>query len=184
MEPSHEKKNVKPAYHKIYQGRYYFLPSLSKYLFSDAILSIKRFQCLLAQRSVSSARGSFVLFNFAPNPCVWLDGWKMLKLHRLQQILLVLFEIYIRKLIIRIESWFWLLNEGMNGTADMHIVWLAIIHRQAIHCQCIESSSKFFTYPSLVCYYLNSGFEHFVLVISQHMYLRKNFWFNRSPIQF
>ena len=33
--------NVKPAYHKIYQGRYYLLIfSFSKYLFSAAILSM------------------------------------------------------------------------------------------------------------------------------------------------
>ena len=89
------------------------LPSLSKYLFSAAILSIKRFQCLIA--SVSSARCSFVLLNFAPNTCARLDGWKTLKLPQLQQIIFVLFEIYIRKLIMRIESWLWSFHEGMNG---------------------------------------------------------------------
>ena len=49
--------------------------SLSKYLFSAAILSsVKCFQCLLAQRLVSSANGSFVFLNIAPNPCARLDG--------------------------------------------------------------------------------------------------------------
>ena len=38
--------------------------------------------------------------------------------------MLVLFEIYIEKIIKRIESWFWLFNEGMNRIIDMHIfVW-------------------------------------------------------------
>ena len=73
---------------------------------------IKRFQCLLAQLSVRRALGRFVLLNFSPNPCARLNGWKTLKLHKLQQIMLVLFEIYIRKLIIRIESWFWSYHEG------------------------------------------------------------------------
>ena len=98
------------------------LPSL-KYLFSAGILSINEtpFQCLLAQGSVSSASASFVLLNFAPNLCARLDGRKMLKLHKLQQIMLVLFEIYMRKLIIRIES--------MNGITDVHIfVWRATRH--------------------------------------------------------
>ena len=38
--------------------------------------------------------------------------------------MLVLFEIYMRKLIVRIETWFWSFNEGMNGITDAHIfVW-------------------------------------------------------------
>ena len=31
----------------------------------------------------------------------------------------VLFKIYTRKLIIRIESWFWSFDEGMNGITDV-----------------------------------------------------------------
>ena len=27
---------------------------------------------------------------------------------------------------LRIESWFWLFNEGMNGITDAHIVWLTL----------------------------------------------------------
>ena len=82
-----------------YQWRYYLLIFSSYlYIFSIAILTIKHFQCLLAQRSVCGAIGNFVLLNFAPNPCARLDGWKKkkkkkLKLHQLQQITLVLFEV-------------------------------------------------------------------------------------------
>ena len=65
-----------------------------------------------------------VSFFWISNPCARLDGWKTLQLHQLQQIMLVLFEIYIQKLIIRIESWFWSFNAGMNGITDAHIfVW-------------------------------------------------------------
>ena len=62
-----------------------------------------------------------VSFFWISNPCARLDGWKTLKLHQLQQIMLVLFEIYIQKLIIRIESRFWSFNEGMNAITDAHI---------------------------------------------------------------
>ena len=69
-------------------------------------------------RSVSS---SFVLLNFSPNPCARMDGGKALNLHTLQQIMLVLFEIYIRKWITKIESWFWSFHEDMNGITDADI---------------------------------------------------------------
>ena len=49
-----------------------------------------------------------VSFFWISNPCAQQDGWKTLKLHQLQQIMLVLFEIYIWKLFIRIERWFWI----------------------------------------------------------------------------
>ena len=64
VEPFREKNNnVKPASHKIYQGRYYLLvfSSLNIYFLLQFLRSRKRFQCLLAQRSVSS---SFVLKTF------------------------------------------------------------------------------------------------------------------------
>ena len=48
-----------------------------------------------------------VSFFWISNLSARLDVWKTLKLHQLQQIMLVLFEIYIRKLVLRIESWFW-----------------------------------------------------------------------------
>ena len=92
--------------------------SLSKYLFCAAILSmyIKRFQSI----STTIANGSFVLVNFKS---LRATGWKTLKLHQLQQIISFIwkFEIYIRKLIKRIESWFWSFTEGMNGITDAHI---------------------------------------------------------------
>ena len=69
-----------------------------------------------------------ISFFWISNPCARLDGWKKLILHQLQQIMLVSFEIYIRKLIIRIEGWFWSFNEGMNGITDAHIfVWRAYV---------------------------------------------------------
>ena len=102
-----------------------FLLFLNIYFLLQSSRSIKRFQCLLIQWSVSSARCSFVLLNFDPNPWAQLDVWKKkkktLKLHQLQQIILVWFEIYIRKLIIIIEYWFWSFDEGMNGITDAHI---------------------------------------------------------------
>ena len=52
----------------------------------------------------------------------------MLKLHQLQQIMLVLFEIYIPKLIIRIESRFWSFDEGMNGITNAHIFASRLFH--------------------------------------------------------
>ena len=40
--------------------------------------------------------------------------------------MLTLFELYIRKLIIRTEIWFLSFNEGMNGITEAHIfVWRA-----------------------------------------------------------
>ena len=84
--------------------------SLSKYSFSTAIL-IKHLQCpypcLLAQRKVSNARRIFVFFFFFNSLQILARDWmveKTLKLHKIQQINLVLFEIHIRKLIISIES--------------------------------------------------------------------------------
>ena len=57
--------------------------------------------------------------NFPPNPCARLDGRKTLKLHKLQQIILLLFDIYIRKLTIKIE--FVRIMKGMNGITDAYI---------------------------------------------------------------
>ena len=67
---------------------------------------------------VSYKRHTVVSFFWFSNPWARLDDWKTLKLHQLQQIMLVLFAIYIRKLIIWMESCFWSFNEGMNGITD------------------------------------------------------------------
>ena len=50
--------------------------------------------------------------------------------------MLVLFEIYLRKLIIRIESWFWSFNEDMNGITDAHI------HTTKINFQILKYSFR------------------------------------------
>ena len=123
VERFHEKNNnVKPTCHKIYQGRYYLLIFfLNIYVLLQSSRCRSNALCLLAQRSVSSANGHFVLaisFFKISNPCARLDGWKTLKLHQFHQIMLVLFEICTQKLIIRIESWFWSFNGGMNGIAQ------------------------------------------------------------------
>ena len=110
MDPFREKNNnVKLACHEIYQGRYYlliFFSFSSKYLFSAVILSIKYFSVYWHNdRSVAQEAVSF--FWISPQILARDDGWKTLKLHKLQQIMFVLFEIYIQNLIIRTESWFW-----------------------------------------------------------------------------
>ena len=68
MEPFREKNNnVKPACHKIYQGMHYLLIfSFKIFIFCCNPLDVDQTlsECLLAQRSVSNANGSFVLLNF------------------------------------------------------------------------------------------------------------------------
>ena len=65
VEPFHEKNNnVKPTCHKIYQGRYYLLIFfLNIYVLLQSSRCRSNALCLLAQRSVSSANGRFVLLN-------------------------------------------------------------------------------------------------------------------------
>ena len=92
---------------------------------------------LLAQRSIVAQMT--VSFFWISNPCARLDGWKTLKLHQLQQIMLVLFEIYLRKLIIRTESWFWSFDEGMNGITDTHIFCIADYTFNSLSVQYLQS---------------------------------------------
>ena len=95
---------------------------------------IKRFQSICTTIG-QKRKWLFRSFESQILACSTLDGWKTLKLHHLQQIMLVLFEIYIRKLIIRIDSWFWSFNEGMNGITNAHIfAWRAY----AIQNMCVS----------------------------------------------
>ena len=122
--------NVKPACHKIYQWWYYLL-IFSSYLytciFSVAILTIKHFQCLLAQRSVCGAIGNFVRLKFAPNPCARLDGWKKKKKKKKNVKIASVTTDKVcfiwslnKKNNYENSSWFWSFHEGMNGITDAH----------------------------------------------------------------
>ena len=65
VEPFHEKNNnVKPTCHKIYEGKYYLLIFfLNIYVLLQSSRCRSNTLCLLAQRSVNSAKGCFVLLN-------------------------------------------------------------------------------------------------------------------------
>ena len=69
VEPFREKNNnVKPVIESVREGIIclLFFLLLNIYLLLQFSGSMKCFQCLLAQRSVSSALGSFILLNVAP----------------------------------------------------------------------------------------------------------------------
>ena len=115
---------VKPTCHKIYPGRYN--NSMKAFISINTCASSDREP--IAMTISQSLMQQFRSFELYLQILACLTGWgDTQNMGKLQQINFVLFEIYVWKLIIRIEGWFLMFPWGMNGITNMHI--FVCVHR-------------------------------------------------------